>query len=163
MLSPTLSHLGLLRTTSLGYLTNSNTRNTSGYYPPLPTCSPSSLTAGGVFRCAGGIIPNQLISLCYPVVWLVVDYAPTRPRRATFWGDTGANRIVAPDYFPARAPICYPAGCTACLSGFVACERLATASPMGKYICDAVGRARDTPPVPVLVCNLAIFFVFLGV
>ena len=91
-LSPTLSRLGLLRTTSLGYLTNSNICNTSGCHPPPPTCSPSSLTAGGVFRCAGGIIPNGLLSLCYPVVWLVVDYAPTCPRRATFWGmDTGGK------------------------------------------------------------------------
>ena len=163
MLSPTLSRWGLLRITSLGYLTNSNTRNTSGYHPPPPTCSPLSLTAGGVFRGHGGIIPNGLISLCYPVMWLVVNHAPEHARRATFWGTLGANRIQTPDNFPARAPICYPAGCAACLSGVVACEGFATASPMGKYICDAVGRARDTPPVPVCVCNPAIFFVFLGV
>ena len=91
-----------------------------------------------------------------------MNHAPTCPRRCNFWGDTGVNRIKTPNYFTAHAPMGYPAGYIWGSTGWVRCEGLATASPMGKYICDDAGRARATPPIPICVCNPPIFFIFFG-
>ena len=97
-----------------------------------------------------------MISLGKRRVWLVVDYAPTCPRRCNFWGNEFENlkryaRAPHIDVTSWAIPPCLPAQ-----------KRSATASPKGKYIFVAVGRARATPPIPICVCNLPIFFIFFG-
>ena len=103
-----------------------------------------------------------MISLCKRRVWLVVNHAPTCPRCSTFWGkDRGVKRIW---HSPPRA--CVRVWVTGHVTRRVYVKGwangCATASPMGKYIYDRLGRARATPPPRTSTCNLPIFFIFFG-
>ena len=70
------------------------------------------------------------------------------------------NSVIKPVRTRVKTCWAYPAGLIWRVLGI---NDETTASPMGKYICDDAGRARDTPPPSTRTCNPAIFFVFLGV